>query len=1007
MNKRNAAKMAACFFFGASLLFSSILASCADMSNGSKNGGAVFSIDSAAAKTLFASSAPSGLADGSRPLYIDIELKGDYSAKKKSDIDPQKGAVVEFDSIPVGSSVWAEANVYHEAQDILYTGKSATIVVAEGMNPLSLLLRASGGGSGGGGSPDAGLAIPLTFEAIEAGAKVTFINKAANAVTYKKSDGTEGTVAVASGDEGTTIALENVGDKVSFYGDNGAYATDYLTKSCIECDKDCYVYGNIMSLIKSSGFESATELAGARAFYYLFCNTANVSGANGAHIKNKAGSDLYLPATTLTESCYNSMFSGCSSLTKAPALPAATLAKECYVNMFNGCSSLTSAPALPSTTLAEGCYNGMFSGCSSLTEAPELAAPTLVKECYKLMFTSCTSLASVTCLATNISADGCVSNWFLSASTSGTFTKAAGMESWPRSDSGIPSGWTVQDYGSGGGSGGGSGTVGLSTPLTIEAAVSGAKVTFTNKATGAVTYKKNGGTEETIASGSSAEITLEAVGDKVSFYGDNTYYSTNSEQSNIFCDKDCYVYGNIMSLVDSDGFENSTQIKADRAFNNLFMGNGNDLANIIYNKITNKEGADLFLPATVLKKYCYNGMFRFTNLTKAPALEAETLATGCYASMFEYCSMLQVAPELKAQTLVSQCYQSMFANCSMLQDAPELPSTTLAEMCYGSMFANCSSLANAPELKAQTLASQCYQSMFNGCSSLSSVTCLATNISASSCLNNWLRGVSSTGTFTKAASMTGWDSGDSGIPSDWTVKNYGAVDLSTPLTIEAAVSGAKVTFVNNASDAVTFKKNGGTEETITRGSSAEITLEAVGDKVSFYGNNTYCSTSSNNSNIFCDKDCYVYGNIMSLMSASNFENLKEITTTYAFSRLFYSTSTNTNKIKNKEGADLYLPATTLSTYCYNEMFRYATLTKSPELKADTLANGCYQSMFEGCGSLASVTCLATDINASNCTRGWLSGVATSGTFTKAAGMEDWGSGDSGIPSGWTVQDYSD
>ena len=771
MNKRNAAKAAASFLCGAALLLSSILISCTDMSNGSQNGGAVFSIDAAAAKTLFASSAPSGLADESRPLYIDVELKGDYAAKKKADVDPKKGAVVEFDSIPVGSSVWAEANVYHEPQNILYAGKSASIVVAEGLNPLSLILRASGGDSGG-GSPDAGLAIPLTFEAIEAGAKVTFTNKASGVVTYKKNGGAEETIASGSSAE---ITLDAVGDKVSFYGDNETYSDGLFgNNSFIECDKDCYVYGNIMSLIRSSGFESATELTGASAFYYFFSNPVNVSGANGAHIKNKAGSDLLLPATTLTESCYKSMFSACSSLTKAPALPAATLAKECYVNMFNGCSSLTSAPELPSTTLAEGCYNGMFSGCSSLTEAPELAAPTLVKDCYKLMFTGCTSLASVTCLATNISADGCVSNWFLSASTSGTFTKAASMTGWTRDESGIPAGWTVQDYGSGGGSGGGSGTVGLSTPLTIEAAVSGATVTFKNMAPGSVTYKKNGGEEETITSGDTATITLEAVGDKVCFYGNNTYYSTQivSEQSNIFCDKDCYVYGNIMSLVDSDGFENSTQIKADRAFNNLFMGNGNDPANIIYNKITNKEGADLFLPATVLKKYCYNGMFRFTNLTKAPALEAETLATGCYASMFENCSMLQVAPELKAQTLVSQCYQGMFSGCSMLQDAPELPSTTLADLCYTGMFTNCASLANAPELKAQTLVSQCYQGMFNGCSSLNSVTCLATNISASSCTSNWLRGVSSTGTFIKAASMNSWDSGDSGIPSDWTVQDY-------------------------------------------------------------------------------------------------------------------------------------------------------------------------------------------------------------------------------------------
>lgn len=38
--------------------------------------------------------------------------------------------------------------------------------------------------------------------------------------------------------------------------------------------------------------------------------------------------------------CYYNMFSGCTSLTQAPALPATTLAGSCYYNMFRNCSSL-------------------------------------------------------------------------------------------------------------------------------------------------------------------------------------------------------------------------------------------------------------------------------------------------------------------------------------------------------------------------------------------------------------------------------------------------------------------------------------------------------------------------------------------------------------------------------------------------------------------------------------------------------------------------------------------
>ena len=113
----------------------------------------------------------------------------------------------------------------------------------------------------------------------------------------------------------------------------------------------------------------------------------------------------------------------------------------------------------------------------------------------------------------------------------------------------------------------------------------------------------------------------------------------------------------------------------------------------------------------------------------------------------------------------------MFSNCTSLVNAPALPATTLAEYCYGSMFNSCSSLVNAPELPATTLANNCYNQMFNECTSLEKITMLATDISATDCLKDWVQGVAATGTFTKAASMTTLPTGDSGIPTGWTVVN--------------------------------------------------------------------------------------------------------------------------------------------------------------------------------------------------------------------------------------------
>lgn len=49
--------------------------------------------------------------------------------------------------------------------------------------------------------------------------------------------------------------------------------------------------------------------------------------------------------------------------------------------------------------------------------------------------------------------------------------------------------------------------------------------------------------------------------------------------------------------------------------------------------------------------------------------------------------------------------------------------------------------------------------------------------------------------------------------------------------------------------------------------------------------------------------------------------------------------------------------------------------------ATTLTQSCYESMFNGCTKLGSVTCLATDIDAS-CLTNWLSGAGTEASEPK-------------------------
>ena len=100
-----------------------------------------------------------------------------------------------------------------------------------------------------------------------------------------------------------------------------------------------------------------------------------------------------------------------------------------------------------------------------------------------------------------------------------------------------------------------------------------------------------------------------------------------------------------------------------------------------------------------------------------------------------------------------------------------------------------------------------------------------------------------------------------------------------------------------------------------------------------------------------------------------------------------------------------LPATTLAQMCYSNMFKGCTsLSSAPALPATTLVYYCYNGMFDSCTRLNSITCLATNISASNCTTGWVNGVAATGKFTKAASMSSWTTGADGIPSGWDVEE---
>ena len=191
---------------------------------------------------------------------------------------------------------------------------------------------------------------------------------------------------------GTTITLENIGDKVYFRAaddvKNDTYRYNFITTD----DKRIAASGNLNTLLKADG--SVLDLQS----YTIDDNDNIIRG----------------------ECCYYKMFEGCRSLTKAPELPATTLAYGCYWNMFHNCSSLTQAPELPATTPIHYCYYQMFRRCNSLS-CININLSSWYDDRYGVEVTT---------------------DWVYSTSDTGTFTCPENLPE-EISDSKIPYGWTI------------------------------------------------------------------------------------------------------------------------------------------------------------------------------------------------------------------------------------------------------------------------------------------------------------------------------------------------------------------------------------------------------------------------------------------------------------------------------------------------------------------------------------------------------------------------------------
>ena len=183
----------------------------------------------------------------------------------------------------------------------------------------------------------------LTFLAKENGT-FTFTPQNSNVISYSTDDGETWT-------EGNTVSVNN-GDKIMWKGTMTPSKSGIGTFSSTASFD---VQGNVMSLLYGDNYKEQTDLTGKnRAFHDLFKNNTKVVNARS----------LSLPATTLSNNCYYSMFQGCTNLSYIKAMfttmPSAFL--TCTTNWVDGVSSsgtfVKNSAATWTTTGTDGIPNG-------------------------------------------------------------------------------------------------------------------------------------------------------------------------------------------------------------------------------------------------------------------------------------------------------------------------------------------------------------------------------------------------------------------------------------------------------------------------------------------------------------------------------------------------------------------------------------------------------------------------------------------------------------------------
>lgn len=537
---------------------------------------------------------------------------------------------------------------------------------------------------------------------------------AAYGLQYSTDEGANWTDVSADPDVdlaiGESIVLRGKGNK---YQNAGSDPTLFTSTAA------CYIYGDIMSLFCDGSYNKKTA----------FANSGNPNNKNAldgtfrgmTNLDIHPARPLYLSATTLSESCYQRMFYGCTGLTRAPEFYneegafAADIPQSACKEMFLGCTALSAAPDLPANgSIVEQGYCGMFINCTSLTTPPTRLAvsPSSGTKHFQQMFQGCSALLYAPELpATTVLASGCQQMFEncssllegpeLPAVTVGQYAyyqMFKGCSSMTQGPSGLPA-TVMYDH--------------CYASMFLSCALLEAAPRIDAETLAQYCFQ---------AMFSECHV-LRTVQNAFAFNGSVPQYACNQMFLNCLALQDAPQMSSVNTIENygcKEMYSGCSELRTAPSLTATTVKT-DGYRSMFYNcdRLVDSPA----IAATNVGTSGCQEMFRdCSRLQNPPAtLPATTLGNSAYYQMFHSCSALKSAPTLPATTLATSVYYQMFYNCRALTSAPALPATSIPTSAYQGMFYNCTSLVTPPSLPATTLATNAYQQMFFGCSKLESI----------------------------------------------------------------------------------------------------------------------------------------------------------------------------------------------------------------------------------------------------------------------------------------------